>query len=235
MSAEDIPQRDSLGVAVAKRLGAAFGVVVLTAGAFAFVGARDGQPAEPSAADLPDTDPAADPDLGAGTGAAPDGGDAEPDVSDPAAPPVDDAPESAAADEADDAPDGDDTAANGSGEDAGDAGPDGDSPDDSDGTDDEPTRSLAPGDVTIQVLDGYKADGGTAARGLAESLRGNGYRVIAERQALNYEVTTVLWTSGNEAAARQVAAEIGAGEVRAQPGNLSESVAVHVVVGADRG
>jgi hypothetical protein len=52
--------------------------------------------------------------------------------------------------------------------------------------------------------------------------------------AIAYEITTVLWSSGAEAMARQVAAEIGAREVRPQPGNLSETVHVHVVVGSDR-
>jgi hypothetical protein len=94
---------------------------------------------------------------------------------------------------------------------------------------------IAPADISVQVLDGYKTDGGTAARGVAAQLRDAGYRVVAENQALSYDRTTVLWTAGHEAAARQVAAEIGAAEVREQPGNLSSSVDVHVVVGADRG
>lgn len=237
MSAEEPPQRDAFGVAVAKRAGAALGVVVLMAGAFAFVGARDDQSSAPTAADLPDVDPAADPDLDAETGAAPDDGGATSADTEPTAPPEGDDPASAPDDQADDAPAADDPAADDADDTASDADADADTESDpeADGdTDEAPSRSLAPADVTIQVLDGYKADGGTAARGVAEGLRGEGYRVIAERQALNYEVTTVLWTTGNEAAARQVAAEIGAGEVRAQPGNLSESVAVHVVVGADR-
>jgi hypothetical protein len=95
--------------------------------------------------------------------------------------------------------------------------------------------SIPPGDISVQVLDGYKTDGGAAARGIAASLRDDGYRVIAENQALSYDRTTVMWTGGNEAAARQVAAAIGAAEVREQPGNLSSAVDVHVVVGSDRG
>lgn len=96
-------------------------------------------------------------------------------------------------------------------------------------------RAFAPGDVTVQVLDGYQQDGGAAAAEVAALLRDEGYRVVAENPAIAYEITTVLWTAGFEAEARQVAAEIGAGEVRAQPGNLSTQVQVHVVVGADRG
>ncbi len=114
--------------------------------------------------------------------------------------------------------------------------------DEADGIDDtaadQPSEDprIDPASVTVQVLDGYQQDGGVAARALAEELRGDGYRVIAENPALRYDATTVLWaTPDGEAAARQVAADIGASEVREQPGNLSTSVAVHVVVGADRG
>ena len=96
-------------------------------------------------------------------------------------------------------------------------------------------REFAPDSVTVQVLDGYQADGGAAASAVAASLREDGYRVVAENPSLRYEVTTVLWTSGHEAQARQVASDLGAAEVRQQPGNLSEQVQVHVVVGADRG
>jgi outer membrane biosynthesis protein TonB len=99
----------------------------------------------------------------------------------------------------------------------------------------DPAPAIAPGDVSIQVLDGYKADGGAAARAVAATLRDRGYRIIAENQALSYDRTAVLYTAGHEAAGRQVAAEIGAAELRQQPGNLSTSVDVHVVVGADRG
>ncbi|MGM0617587.1 MAG: LytR C-terminal domain-containing protein, partial [Actinomycetota bacterium] len=98
----------------------------------------------------------------------------------------------------------------------------------------EPDR-IDPSTVTVQVLDGYQADGGAAAATVAAELADVGYRIIAQNPALRYEVTTVLWTSGSQAAGQQVAEDIGAGEVRQQPGNLSESVMVHVVVGADRG
>jgi hypothetical protein len=87
----------------------------------------------------------------------------------------------------------------------------------------------------VQVLDGYQADGGAAADAVAAELADAGYRIVAQNPALLYQVTSVLWTAGNEAAGQQIAAEIGAGEVREQPGNLSTSVMVHVVVGADRG
>jgi hypothetical protein len=120
-------------------------------------------------------------------------------------------------------------------DDTGEADPDeGTSPDE--GTEpDAPDTGFDPATISVQVLDGYQLDGGDAANAIAEQLRTAGYDVIAENPAIAYEVTTVLWTAGFEAQARQVAEEIGATEVREQPGNLSTEVAVHVVVGADRG
>jgi hypothetical protein len=100
---------------------------------------------------------------------------------------------------------------------------------------DTPDTGFDPATISVQVLDGYQLDGGDAANAIAEQLRTAGYDIIAENPAIAYEVTTVLWTAGFEAQARQVAEEIGAAEVREQPGNLSTQVAVHVVVGADRG
>lgn len=95
-------------------------------------------------------------------------------------------------------------------------------------------REFAPDSVTVQVLDGYQADGGSAAASVASELRETGYRVVAENPSLRYEVTTVLWTAGFEAQAHQVAADLGGAEVRPKPDNLSDQVQVHVVVGADR-
>lgn len=94
---------------------------------------------------------------------------------------------------------------------------------------------IDPSPISVQVLDGYREDGGTAADAVFEQLQSAGYNIIARNPAIAYEVTTVLWTEGFEAEGRQVAQEIGAAEVRQQPGNLSNEVNVHVVVGADRG
>lgn len=93
---------------------------------------------------------------------------------------------------------------------------------------------IPPESITIQVLDGYQQDGGTAAAGVTAELRDIGYRVVAENPAIAYDITTVLWNEGFEDEARQVAEDLGAAEVREQPGNLSANVTVHVVVGADR-
>ena len=95
--------------------------------------------------------------------------------------------------------------------------------------------AIDPAEISVQVLDGYREDGGAAADAVFEQLEAAGYRIIARNPAIAYEVTTVLWTAGYEAEGRQVAEEIGAPEAREQPGNLSTSVNVHVVVGADRG
>lgn len=122
-----------------------------------------------------------------------------------------------------------------------DADPDGseepDEPEEPEGEPEEPAAPdrIDPSTVSVQVLDGYQADGGAAAAAVADELAAAGYRIVARNPAIRYDVTTVLWTAGSEAAARQVAGDIGAPEVRQQPGNLAESVMVHVVIGADRG
>lgn len=95
--------------------------------------------------------------------------------------------------------------------------------------------AIDPATISVQVLDGYRVDGGAAATAVFEQLQDAGYNIIARNPAIAYEVTTVLWTAGHEEEGRQVAQEIGAPEVREQPGNLSTQVNVHVVVGADRG
>ncbi|MEX1177004.1 MAG: LytR C-terminal domain-containing protein [Nitriliruptor sp.] len=172
-----------------------------------------------------------------------DHGEAEdPEADDPGTTPDPEAPDDADAAPDDDAgaepdeqePDGDETDP-----DAGDEADDGDAADgDEDAGDaeaDEPAPGVDPGSVTIQVLDGFKEDGGTAADQVASLLGESGYQVVARNDALTYEVTTVLYNPGNEAAARQVAAELGGADVREQPGNLSGQVDLHVVVGQDRG
>jgi hypothetical protein len=95
--------------------------------------------------------------------------------------------------------------------------------------------AIDPSTVSVQVLDGYRQDGGAAATAVFEQLQDAGYNIIARNPAIAYDVTTVLWTAGHEEEGRQVAQAIGADEVREQPGNLSTQVNVHVVVGADRG
>lgn len=151
--------------------------------------------------------------------------------------------------DADDPPPGDTVPdADGSAPDADGSGPDADNAEDtsaedtSDGTSgqDEGTSqpsapTIDPAQISVQVLDGYGQDGGAATDAVYQQIEEAGYRIVARNPAIAYSVTTVLWTAGHQAEAQQVANLIGAAEVREQPGNLSEQVNVHVVVGADRG
>lgn len=199
------------------RHGAA-GVVVVVVAALAFWGIGSVRDDTPPVAveDTPPTEPDDGDD------------DAEPDD-------VDDGEDDAEEDGADDPPedaDGDDPPPDDDGED--DPTDDGDADDGEDGDDADEPPAVDPTDVTIQVLDGYKSDGGAAADVVAAALADAGYQVIARNDALNYDVTTILYNPGNEDAAQQVADEIGAPEVREQPGTLSSAVSLHVVVGSDR-
>lgn len=103
-----------------------------------------------------------------------------------------------------------------------------------------PTRTatsdgaVAPSSVSVQVLDAVLDDGSTAANDVEQRLRADGYRVVANNKASRtYEVTTVFYTPGHEAQARQIADAYGWSKVEPKPDNLSSSVHVHVVVGHD--
>jgi hypothetical protein len=233
------PAGDDLRSSLVRNLAGAVGVIVLAAAAFWGVGTLRDEGATPLVAEDEQEPEVAAPDE------EPDGGeDADADAEDADADAEDDGAEDDAADadagDADaDAAGGDDEADTGDA-DAGDA-DGGDAADDADadGTDDGGQggveRAVAPGDVSLQVLDGFKEDGGAAADTVADRLGSAGYRVVARNDALTYDITTVLYNPGNEEAARQVAAELGGAEVRAQPGTLSTAVDLHVVVGRDRG
>lgn len=101
----------------------------------------------------------------------------------------------------------------------------------------EPT-TVDPASVSIQVLDAVGGEGGSeAAQAVADELREAGYDVVVvNRAGQAYDVTTVFWSAGQEVGGQQVAAAIGAGRAEATPDEvqLSDSVDVHVVVGADR-
>ncbi len=142
----------------------------------------------------------------------------------------DDAPEEGPSEEVDDEPPGD---ANGE---AGETAPAEEDPVEEPAEEPAPSEpTIDPATISVQVLDGFRQDGGAAAGEVYGQLDAAGYNIIARNPAIAYDVTTVLWTAGHEAEGRQVAQEIGATEVREQPGNLSTAVNVHVVVGADRG
>lgn len=101
-------------------------------------------------------------------------------------------------------------------------------------TNEPPTDDLDPSAITIQVLDGVLTDDGAAMRELAQALRDQGYNVVAENRARQpYERTTVFYSGDFRVQAEQVAAAIGADAVEQQPGNLSETVQVHIVVADD--
>jgi hypothetical protein len=224
-SAKHTPTGDASFRSSLLRNGAgALGLVVLVALVFWGIGNIGGPSGTPTASDAPGTD--ADDDADAGE--------------EPEDPPEPDPTEDPEADEddGDDADATDDDATEADADDDGDAddgeADDGDA-DDGDTGGAATERAVPPGEVTIQVLDGFKEDGGTAADGVASLLQDAGYDVIARNDALSYEVTTVLYNPGNEAAAQQVAADLGGAEVREQPGNLSTAVSLHVVVGRDRG
>ena len=239
MSEEPIGQgqEPGIGALVSRVLGIAALVVAASAALFVGLG-QISDDAPLVVADAPEEPENAEPD--------PEPEPSEPDVAEPEEPEEPEpAPEADADDEParEDEPDGDEPDADPG--DAADEDAEEDAPDqDADEADEEPSVEEPSGDepariepdtISVQVLDGFQDDGGAAADGVAAQLRDDGYRVVAQNPALRYEVTTVLWTAGNEAAGQQIARDIGAAEVREQPGNLSTSVMVHVVVGADRG
>lgn len=206
----------SFGASLLRAVAGGLGLVALVAVLFAAIGmvGRADRPASEDGQDTDDLAGGADEVGGDGAADDADGADDERPSTDETAP---------------DGPDADGL------DDPADPSQDADDRDDNFGQPQDDEGRIAPEEVTVQVLDGYRDDGGSAAAAVASQLREEGYPVVAENPAISYEVTTVLWTSGFEAEARQVAAEIDAAEVREQPGNLSTQVHVHVVVGADHG
>lgn len=93
---------------------------------------------------------------------------------------------------------------------------------------------IDPASIRIQLLDGYKIDEGAAADRVVARLSELGYSVSFRTTGRDYEASAVFWGAGGEAAARQVAAELGIADVRPNPGTLNDEVAVHIMVGADR-
>lgn len=94
-----------------------------------------------------------------------------------------------------------------------------------------------PSDITIQVLDAV-GDGGSTHGAVLDCLETAGYDDLIPNSASRiYASTTVFFTPGeeNQAMAQQVAGTLGVGAVEEKPGNLSDSVPVHVVVGEDGG
>jgi hypothetical protein len=95
--------------------------------------------------------------------------------------------------------------------------------------------TIDPGDVSVQVLDADGVLDGTPFDRVVATIADVGYRVVATNPASRtYEATTVFYTAGNETAARELAVVLGYDEVAEKPDNLSDSVSLHIVVGADQ-
>lgn len=90
----------------------------------------------------------------------------------------------------------------------------------------------APEETTVQVLDA--GGGATAATDVAETLADLGYDVVATNSSrTDYDVTTVLYTEGNEPEADGLRARDERFTQTAVNERLSEDVDLHVVVGPD--
>lgn len=107
-----------------------------------------------------------------------------------------------------------------------------------------PTASPTPGesprsktplitdDITVQVLNGTAAS--TADDQVATRLTGLGFEVVTVQPASTaYPLTTVFWSSPASKDAANALAQRFGWQVEPKPENLSTSVAIHVVVGAD--
>lgn len=195
-------------VSLARHLAAAFGLVVLMAGAFwaiGSVGSDDGELVvadSPPAVTEPGTEPGTDsPAPTSGDDPSPTEtatGDASPTASPTNSPPDD----GASPDEATESPE---------------------------------DQAIPPSEISIQVLDAVLIDGNTSTQEIADQLEEDGYDVVVVNQASKvYDVTTVFYTPGFEDSARQIAAAYGFARVEEKPSNLSSTVRVHLVVGRDR-
>lgn len=89
-----------------------------------------------------------------------------------------------------------------------------------------------PAETSVQVLDA--GGGSSAASDVADVLAGLGYDVVAINPSrVDYDVTTVLFTSGNDAEAEALHARDDRFAETAPNERLSEGVDLHVVVGPD--
>ncbi|MFN2490139.1 MAG: LytR C-terminal domain-containing protein [Actinomycetota bacterium] len=95
-----------------------------------------------------------------------------------------------------------------------------------------PTPDLITEGVTVQVLNGTSST--TADDAMAARLESLGYSIVAVTPAsVDYSRTTVFWSYEGAREAAKVLAERFGWRSGPKPANLSPTVALHVVVGAD--
>jgi cytoskeletal protein RodZ len=94
-----------------------------------------------------------------------------------------------------------------------------------------PPKKLITEGISVQVLNGTSDP--EASTVMSEKLAALGYQIVALETSTSYKETTVFWSFPDaERAAKALAAKFGwvADE---KPGNLADTVSLHVVVGKD--
>ncbi len=87
-------------------------------------------------------------------------------------------------------------------------------------------------DINVQVLNG--TSDGALDDAVAERLARLGFRIEAiDDSSVDYTNTTVFWSYPEAQEAAEILAERLGWVARSKPSNLSDTVAIHVVVGAD--
>lgn len=93
--------------------------------------------------------------------------------------------------------------------------------------------AIDPATITIQVLNG--SDDRADHDAVVACLEAAGYTdlITSNRARTTYAQTAVFYTAGGEEEAGQAASALGVAGAEEQPGNLSDSVPVHIVSGQD--
>ena len=95
-------------------------------------------------------------------------------------------------------------------------------------------ESLKTEGITVQVLNGTLQK--DAGRVMADRLADLGYSIVAVEESVKaYSQTTVFWSSQSSRSAAEALAEHFGWRAQPKPENLSPTVSIHVVVGADEG
>jgi len=99
-------------------------------------------------------------------------------------------------------------------------------------TDEDEPQPLITEGITIQVLNGSQDPAADDA--MADRLEGLGFEIVAvEASSATYERTTVFWSYPEARDAAERLADRFGWVADEKPGNLSDTVALHVVVGRD--